>query len=69
MSKLLDYLNVLDKDAVAREAHINDPEAAMSAYGLSDDEQAALLSGDKKSVADLLGISSDILPALIVANS
>lgn len=65
MSKLLDYLNILDKDAAAREAHNKDPKAAMTTFGLSGDEQAALASGDKKQVADLLGISADTLPANI----
>lgn len=69
MAKLLDYLNILDKDAAAREAHIKDPKAAMTTFGLSGDEQAALASGDKKRVADLLGISADVLPSLIVTSS
>jgi hypothetical protein len=68
MSKLLDYLNILDKDAAAREAHIKDPKAAMTKAGLSDEEQTALLSGSKKAVADLIGISSDALPAHIFAS-
>jgi hypothetical protein len=66
MSKLLDYLNILDKDATAREAHAKDPKAAMTKHGLSDDEQAALMSGDKKQMADLLGISTADLPSIEV---
>lgn len=66
MSKLLDYLNALDKDAAAREAHAKDPKAAMTKFGLNADEQAALMSGDKKKVAALLGISADALPSITV---
>lgn len=64
MSKLLDYLNTLDKDAAAREAHVKDPKAAMIKHGLSEEEQSAVMSGDKKKVADLLGISADTLQAI-----
>lgn len=68
MSKLLDYLNILDKDAAAREAHNKDPKAAMTKHGLSDDEQGALMSGDKTKVAGLIGVSADVLPAHIFAS-
>jgi hypothetical protein len=64
MSKLLDYLNTLDKDAVAREAHVNDPTTAMTNFGLSAEEQDAVMSGSKEKVADLLGISADMLQAI-----
>ncbi|QJQ07542.1 hypothetical protein EJG51_000925 [Undibacterium piscinae] len=47
--------NTLDKDAAAREAHAKDPKAAMKKFGLTAEEQAALMSGDKKKVADLVG--------------
>jgi hypothetical protein len=56
MSKLLDYLNTLDKDAAAREAHAKDPKAAMKEFGLTEEEQAALISGDRAKIADLSGI-------------
>lgn len=69
MSKLLDYLNILDKDAAAREAHNKDPKAAMTKHGLSDDEQNAVLSGDKQMLADAVGIPADELPAITVPNS
>jgi hypothetical protein len=69
MSKLLDYLNTLDKDAAAREAHAKDPKAAMTKHGLSDKEQAALMSGDRKKVADVVGISADQLPSITVTNT
>ncbi|MDO8179122.1 MAG: hypothetical protein Q7T62_12840 [Undibacterium sp.] len=66
MSKLLDYLNTLDKDAAAREAHAKDPKAAMTKQGLTDEEQAAVLSGDKKKMATLIGIQEDSLPSVQV---
>lgn len=68
MSKLLDYLNLLDKDAVAREAFAKDPEAAMVQYGLSDEEQKALLSGNKAAIAKLAGIDEAALPVPQVTN-
>lgn len=69
MSKLLDYLNTLDKDAAAREAHAKDPKASMTKYGLNDAEQAAILSGDRKKIADQVGVSADSLPAIHVSNT
>jgi hypothetical protein len=58
MSKLLDYINTLDKNASALEAHSNDPKAAMENFGLTPDEQDAFLSGDKERVAELSGIDT-----------
>lgn len=69
MSKLLDYLNILDSDAVAREAHLQDPIAAMTAFGLSDEEQAALMSGDRQRVAAAIGIPADQVPVIIVPHT
>ncbi len=62
MSRLIDYLNILDQDANARDAHEAAPLDAMRNFGLSSDEQRALLSGDKVQVAQLLGIGPDDLP-------
>jgi hypothetical protein len=69
MSKLLDYLNTLDKDAAAREAHAADPITAMTNYGLSADEQDALMSGDKKKVAKAAGIDEALLPAITIMHT
>lgn len=66
MSKLLDYLNLLDQDATAREAFTADPQAAMTQFGLDAAEQAALLSGDKAVIANLVGVSEQDFPAPIV---
>ena len=67
-SKLLDYLNLLDKDAAAREAFAKDPQAAMTAYGLDATEQQALLSGDKAAIAKLVGVDVAVLPSPQVTN-
>lgn len=69
MSKLLDYLNRLDKDATAREAHNTDPQAAMTAFGLNDAEQQTFMSGDKTALANLAGIDASDLPKLNVVNN
>ena len=64
MSKLLDYLNTLDKDSDALASHKSDPKAAMGSFGLTDEEQAAVLAGDKEAVAGLTGVSAAELPAI-----
>ncbi|MET3116901.1 hypothetical protein AAKU64_001114 [Undibacterium sp. GrIS 1.8] len=69
MSKLLDYLNVLDKDAVARDAHNADPVNTMTDFGLTQEEQDAFMSGDKNLIAGLLGISSSELPSIEVSQT
>ena len=68
MSKLVDYLNLLDTDATAREAYASNPSAAMTANGLSAAEQQALLSGDKPAMATLAGIDPSQLPSPQVSN-
>jgi hypothetical protein len=64
MSIVLDFLNALDKDAVMLAEYKKDGKAVMTKYGLNEAEQRAILSQDKKQVADLLGISSDDVPIL-----
>ncbi|MBC3861820.1 hypothetical protein H8K32_06895 [Undibacterium jejuense] len=56
MSKLVDYLNHLDQNADARAAHSKDPHAAMTHFGLSHEEQAAVKSRDKNHIAKVAGI-------------
>jgi len=68
MSKLVDYLNLLDAEAVARETYANDPKVAMTVFGLSAAEQQALLSGDKTAMATLAGIDPSELPLPQVDN-
>jgi len=69
MSKLLDYLNLLDKDAAARQAFAKDPQAAMTQYGLTDAERKAFLSGDKKAIAKLVGVDEDEFPVPQITNT
>ena len=69
MSELLDYLNVLDKDGAAREAHNLDPKASMTKHGLSENEQSAFMTGDRKTVADAIGIAADELPSIVVTKA
>lgn len=66
MSKLLNYLNTLDKDAAARDAHKKDPEAAMTKRGLSAVEQIAFMSGNKNDLAAMVGVTSDSMRAIMV---
>ncbi|MFZ6743928.1 hypothetical protein ACO0LC_11920 [Undibacterium sp. JH2W] len=56
MSKLLDYLNALDTNAVLIHAHKNDPLKAAREFGLSSDEQLALVQQDKQRIAAFLDI-------------
>lgn len=66
MSKLLDYLNIIDQDATAREAFAADPQAAMAQYGLTAAEQEALMSGDKAVIANLTGVDEGDFQAPVV---
>lgn len=69
MSKLLDYLNALDQDAAARAAHQQDPQAAMTQFGLSPDEQSALMSGDRAAIAGIVGVAPESLPSVNSPNT
>lgn len=69
MSKLLDYLNLLDANAAARDAHNSDPTAAMSAFGLSAAEQQTFMSGNIAAIANLAGIAPEDFPKLNVTNA
>ena len=68
MSKLLDYFNTLDKDASARDSHNNDAKAAMTKFGLSNEEQTAVVSGDNKKIAALVGVSESSVPQIDVTH-
>ncbi len=69
MSKLLDYLNLLDSDASAREAHQQNPQASMTQFGLSADEQQTFMSGDIAAIATLAGVDTSDLPKINVTNT
>ncbi len=59
MSKLLTYLNLIDENAMMREAFLSDPRQAMTGYGLGKAEQQALASGDKRVIARFTGSDMD----------
>ncbi len=69
MSKLLDYINHLDKDANARAAHKAAPVKSMSDFGLTIDEQDALLSGDRQRLANVIGIPADEVPMMVAISA
>ncbi|PXX39756.1 hypothetical protein [Undibacterium pigrum] len=56
MSKLLDYLNALDTNAMLIQAHKSDPLKTSREFGLSHDEQQALVLQDKQKIAAFLDI-------------
>ncbi|MFV7770927.1 hypothetical protein [Shewanella marisflavi] len=68
MSKLSDFFQILGSDAALLEAYKADPEGVMQDYGLSDEEIAAVMSGDKEQIDSLSGDSSDTQAYLIVTN-
>ena len=57
MSRLLDYMNHSDKNAAARYAHAANPGICMTNFGLTQNEQDALMSGDKQRLADAIGVA------------
>ncbi len=59
MSKLLNYVNLIDENAAMREAHFANPSRTMTQYGLSKAEQQALASGNKNVAAEFAGADVD----------
>lgn len=68
MSKLLDYLNLLDSDATVCAAHNADPAASMTQFGLTAVEQQTFMTGDAAAIAGLAGIDASELPKVNVHN-
>ncbi len=66
MSRLMDYFNEVDKNAAVRAAHQLDPTGSMSRFGLAENEQDAVISGDFKQLAGAVGIVSDEISQLQV---
>ena len=56
MSKLLDYLNALDANAVLIQAHKKDPQQAARDFGLSVDEQVLILRQDRREISAFLDL-------------
>jgi len=69
MSKLLEYINVVDKNAVARAAHNAAPVESMAAFGLSVDEREAVLLSDNRRLAAALGMRHVDIPAMHTPNT
>lgn len=68
MSKLLDYLNLLDSDATLCAAHNADPAASMTQFGLTAVEQQTFMTGDAAAIAGLAGIDAADMPKAQVIN-
>ena len=66
--KVMEYLNLLDKDATVREAHATSPNASMAKYGLNESEQIAFLSADNTAVAKLAQIENRQLAKTQISN-
>jgi hypothetical protein len=47
-NKLADFLIKMADDLDLQRSYATDPEAVMAQYGLTDDEKAALRTGDEK---------------------
>ena len=54
----LDYVVAVSEDPAKAEAHKSDPDAAMDAAGLSDDDKAIIKSGDIEQIRNHLGDDS-----------
>jgi hypothetical protein len=72
MSKVVNFMIALEQKRNVQRAYTADAEAATRAYGLSEREIAAVLSGDENAVFDAIGMSEDyetcklVIPGLTV---
>lgn len=69
MTKIVDYLNSVDADASLKKAHDANPEAAMSDYGLTEEQSQAVLSGDSKKIAEVDGVDQQQLSSIQVLHT
>jgi len=56
--KALDYVVKVSEDPAMQQAHKADPDAAMDAHGLSDEDKEVLKSGDLQKIRAHLGDDS-----------
>ena len=56
MSNLVDFLKSMGKDSNLEDEFGRDPDAVMERFGLSDDEKAAVKSGDADKVKAMCGL-------------
>lgn len=66
MSRLMEYFNEVDKNAVMRAAHVSSPIESMEKFGLSADERQCLMSGDALQIAGAIGIDCVSLQTLYI---
>lgn len=56
MSKLVDFLQNMGRDAALRDEFEKDPDGVMSRFELSDEEKEAVRNGDVETVKRLSGL-------------
>jgi hypothetical protein len=56
--KALDYVVAVSENPDMADAHVADPDAAMDAHGLSDEDKEVLKSGDLQKIRAHLGDDS-----------
>jgi hypothetical protein len=59
MSRLLEYFNEVDRNAVLRTAHHANPTVSMNEFGLIAEECHAVLSGSGELLAEAVGLERD----------
>ena len=57
MSKLLELMRELGRDAALAQAYQTDPDAVMQQAGLSDEERQALIDKDYDAIKRLTGLT------------
>lgn len=54
MASLKDFVSRVSQDQTLRDQYLADPQATMTSEGLSQEEQDAVMSGDRARVASLI---------------
>lgn len=58
MSKLVDLIESIGRDADLKEAYEKDPDAVMARFDLNEEEQKALREGDLDAIKRLTGLTN-----------
>ena len=61
MSKLIDFLDKLGSDAAFRKAYAQNPKKTMEDFGLTDEEQEAIMNSDVEKVKKIAGLEEDVV--------
>lgn len=69
MMRILDYLNSVDADAKMQQAHLSDPLNTMKAFGLSELQCDAVMSGNMDNIAELDGFMAQSRAAIQVPHT